>query len=187
MTVHLPFNSEGWIETLRGREREWVLNMNRFRGGSQVIGRFDSMCAPSVEFVSNAEVLATACNPDNSRWMVAMSTAGKRLWNKSRPAIQIWPRLIMAPNGSRFARETLVVTHEVGTLSPLSFDDVKEQRVEVYDAATGKVELTAPASPILDGGGNIAISPSGRVAILDAGAIQVYELPAPEQISPGRH
>ncbi len=37
-----------------------------------------------------------------------------------------------------------------------------------------------PASPILDGGGNVAISPSGkRVAVLNAGAIQVFELPAP--------
>lgn len=179
MTVHLPINSEGWIETLRGKGHEWVLNMNQFRGGSQIIGRFDSMCAPSVEFISNGEALASACDPDNSRWMVALSTQGKRLWNVSRPAVQIWPRLIMAPNGLRLARETLVVTHEVGALSPLSFDDVEEQRVEVYDAATGKVQLTAPASPILDGGGNVAISPSGRrVAILDAGAIQVYELPA---------
>ena len=77
------------------------------------------------------------------------------------------------------ARET-DSTHEVNTFAPLSFDDVKGQLVEVYDAKTGKVDLTAPASPILDGGGNVAISPSAqRVAVLDAGAIQVYELAAP--------
>ena len=63
--------------------------------------------------------------------------------------------------------------------SPLDFDDVKGQLVEVYDAAGGKLALKASASPVLDGGGNVAISPSGkRVAVLDAGAIQVYELPA---------
>ena len=34
-------------------------------------------------------------------------------------------------------------------------------------------------SPILDAGGNVAISPSGRrVAVLNGGAIQVFELPA---------
>jgi len=38
--------------------------------------------------------------------------------------------------------------------------------------------LTTPASPVLDGGGNVAISPSGkREAVLNAGAIQVFELP----------
>lgn len=182
-TVHLPINSEGFVESLRGKGHEWVLNLNYFKGGSRVMGKLDSMCAPSVEFVSDPEVLITTCNPDNSRWMVAMSTDGKRLWNVAKPPTQIWPRLYMAPNGLRLARETLVVTHPIDTFSPLSFDDVQGQLVEVYDAITGKVNLTAPASPILDGGGNVAISPSARrVAVLDAGAIQVYELPA---TSPG--
>ncbi len=180
-TVHLPINSEGWVETLRGRGHEWIFNLNYFRGGSRIIGKIDSMCAPSVEFVSNPEVLVTTCNPDDSRWMVAISTDGKRLWNISKPGTQIWPRLIMAPNGLRLARETLLATHVVNTMSPLSFDDVKAQWVEVYDASSGKIELAAPASPILDGGGNVAISPSARrVAILDEGAIRVYEVAAPE-------
>jgi len=179
-TVHLPINFEGFVETLRGKGHEWSLVLNYFRGGSRVMGSLDSMCAPSVEFVSNPEVLVTTCNPDNSRWMVAMSTDGKRFWNVAKPPTQIWPRLVMAPNGLRFARETLTVTHAVDTFAPLSFDDVTGQLVEVYDAISGRVELTVPASPILDGGGNVAISPSARrVAVLDAGAIQVYELPAP--------
>ncbi len=94
----------------------------------------------------------------------------------------------MAPNGTRLARETLRFTHAVETYSPVSFDDVTGQLVEVYDAITGKVDLTAPASPILDGGGNVAISPSARrVAILDAGAIQVYELPAPVPAPGAKH
>ena len=177
--MHLPINSDGWVETLRGKGHEWILNLNYFRGGSRIIGKVDSMCVPSVEFVSNPEVLVTTCNPDESRWIVAMSTDGKRLWTASKPGTQIWPRLIMAPNGLRFARETLLATHNVNTLSPLSFDDIKAQWVEVYDASSGKMELTAPASPILDGGGNVAISPSARrIAVLDAGAIRVYELPA---------
>jgi hypothetical protein len=51
--------------------------------------------------------------------------------------------------------------------------------VRVFNAANGKVALEAPASPALDSGGNVAISPSGkRVAILNAGAIQVFDLPA---------
>jgi hypothetical protein len=162
--------------------------MNYFRGGSRVIGSLDSMCAPSVEFASDSELLVTTCNPDNSRWMVAMTMDGKRLWNAAKPSAQIWPRLIMAPNGQRLARETLLATHDVSTFAPLSFDDLKGQLVEVFNAATGKVELTAQASPILDGGGNVAISPTARrVAILDAGAIKVYELPATASGQPATH
>jgi hypothetical protein len=187
-TIHLPINTEGYVETLPGKGHEWTLTLKEFRGGSQVIGTIDSMCAPSVDFVSNTEVVITACNPDTSRWIVAMSTEGKRLWNLSKPATQIWPRLIMAPNGLRLARETLLSNHAVNTYSPMSFDDIKGQLVEVYNASTGKTELTATASPILDGGGNVAISPSAkRVAILNAGAIQVYELPDPAFASPSPH
>jgi len=179
-TVHLPINSEGYVETLRGKGYEWVFILRYFKGGDRVVGKIDSVCAPSVEFVSDPEVLVTTCNPDGSRWMVAMSTDGKRLWNASKPPTQIWPRLIMAPNGLRLARETLLSTHAVDAFSPISFDDIKGQLVEVYDATSGKTELTARASPVLDGGGNVAISPSARrVAILDGGAIQVYELPEP--------
>ncbi len=57
-------------------------------------------------------------------------------------------------------------------------EDVKEQSVTVFDAANGDIALVSPLSPILDAGGNVAISPSGRrVALINAGAIQVFELP----------
>jgi hypothetical protein len=187
-TVHLPINSEGYVEILRGKGHEWILNLNSFKGGSRIVGNIDSMCMPMVEFVSDPEFVVTTCNPDNSRWIVAMSTDGKRLWNASKPATQVWPRLIMAPNGLRLARETLVSTHGVNATSPISFEDIKGQLVEVYDATTGKIELTAPASPVLDGGGNIAFSPSSRrVAILEGGAIQVYELPGPAPAPQSAH
>ncbi len=122
----------------------------------------------------------TPALPQGGRDLIALTTDGHRLWDAPAPATQVWPLLVPAPNGSRLARETLTVSHPVGAYDPLSFDDVTGQLVEVYDAAAGTLALKAPASPVLDGGGNVAISPSGRrVAILNGGAIQVYELPAP--------
>ena len=178
--VHLPINSDGYLETLRGRAAEWLLNLNYFGGGSRILGKVDSVCTPSIEFISQHEALASTCDPHGGWGLVAMSTDGRRLWDVESPPTQVWPRLVMAPNGLRLARETLVVSHPVDAYSPLSFDDVKGQLVEVYDAATGRIALKAQASPVLDGGGNVAISPSGRrVAVIDGGAIQVYELPAP--------
>jgi hypothetical protein len=62
-------------------------------------------------------------------------------------------------------------------------EDVQGQMVRVFDSATGKVVMETPIRPIYDGGGNVAVSPSGkRVAILNGDAIQVYELPAPRVI-----
>lgn len=184
-TVHLPINSEGYIETLRGKGREWVLDLDYFTGGDRIVGKVDSNCAPALEFITEKEVLATTCSPDGSRGLVAMTTDGQRLWTASSPPTQIWPRLVVAPNGLRVARETLKVSHAVDLFSPFSLDDLKGQVVEVYSAVNGQLELTAPAGPVLDGGGNVAISPSGkRVAVINAGAIQVYELPQPANGEP---
>ena len=91
----------------------------------------------------------------------------------------IWPLLVMAPDGSRLVRETLAVDRAISAYSPLDTEDIKGQLVRVFDAATGKVALETRAMPPLDGGGNVAISPSGRrVAVLNGGAIEVFELPA---------
>ena len=71
------------------------------------------------------------------------------------------------------------MSRAVTAYSPLDTDDIKGQLVRVFDAATGKVALEAPASPPLDAGGNVAISASGRrVAVLHDGAIEVFDLPA---------
>jgi hypothetical protein len=179
-TVHLPINSDGYLETLRGSGREWILNLKFFSGGSRIVGKLDSSCQPPVEFISLTEALANTCVFQNGRRLVALSTQGQRLWEAASPSTQIWPILVMAPNGSRLARETLTLDHSVEDFAhPLDVQDIKGQLVEVYDSAGGTLLLKAPANPVLDGGGNVAISPSGRrVAILNGGAIQVYELPA---------
>jgi hypothetical protein len=40
--------------------------------------------------------------------------------------------------------------------------------------------METPISPTFDAGGNVALSPSGRrLAVLNAGAIEVFDLPAP--------
>jgi hypothetical protein len=68
----------------------------------------------------------------------------------------------------------------VNASSPLTTEDVKGQSVEIFDAANGKVALAVQVTPALDGGGNVAISPSGRrAAVLNGGFIQLFELPAP--------
>jgi hypothetical protein len=180
--VHLEINSEGYLETLRGKGADWLVNLSFFKGGGKPLAKVDSTCSPASEFVSKQEVLISACTAQGGRRLVALLTNGQRLWETTTPATEIWPQLVMAPNGLRLARETLVVPHAVSPTNPISWDEVKGQLVKVYDAANGKVVLTTPASPVMDAGGNVAISPSGRrVAVIHAGAIEVYDLPAPPE------
>lgn len=179
-TAQLPIGPDGYLETLRGSGRDWVLSLNFFTGGSRTLGKVESSCQPPVMFISRDEALANTCSPQGGRALVAFSTEGRRLWVAPSAATQVWPLVISSLGGSRLARETLTVSHPIDPYSPISFDDVTAQLVEVYDATEGTRKFVAPASPVLDGGGNVAISPSGRrVAVLNAGAIQVYELPAP--------
>ena len=185
-SVHLPINSDGYLESLHGDGEKWVVNLKSFSGGSTVLGRVDSVCSPAFEFVSQSEALVTACSSAGGRKLTAMTTGGLRLWDLQIPGAAIWPLLVMAPDGSRLARETLVVDHSVNAPFSLGAEDVKQQRIQVFDAANGKLALATPASPVLDAGGNLAISPSGRrVAVLNDGAIQIFELPAAPALADG--
>ncbi|MGA9671696.1 MAG: hypothetical protein WBQ94_20970 [Terracidiphilus sp.] len=178
--VHLPLNSDGYLEGLRGNGERWMLNLDYFSGGSRLLGHVDSSCMPAYDFVSEREILITACESSGAHRLEAMDTEGRHLWDVLSPGQGIWPLVVSSQDGLRLVRETLAVKHSVDSLSPIETEDVKGQLVRVFDAATGKVTLAAPAIPALDGGGNMAISPSGRrVAVLNAGAIQVFELPPP--------
>jgi hypothetical protein len=177
--VHLPINADGYLETLRGNGEQWLMNLNYFSGGSMVLGHVTSTCAPNFDFISQQELLVTACDSRGDRRLQAMDTGGHRLWESVMSPQAIWPLLVMSPDGSRLARETLAVNHAINAFSPLNAEDIKGQLVRVFDAATGKVALETRATPPLDGGGNVAISPSGRrVAVVNGGAIEVFELPA---------
>jgi hypothetical protein len=181
--VHLPINSDGYLETLRSRGIAWMLNLNYFNGGSTILGSVDSVCSPMLDFVSPREFLATTCSPGGGPRLVAITTKGHRLWEDPASGSSVWPILVMGPDGSRMARETLTASHSVNASAPLGTDDIKGQAIEVFDAASGKVALRAQASPVFDAGGNVAISPSGRrVAVVMADGIQVFDLPAAPQI-----
>jgi hypothetical protein len=191
--VHLPINTDGYLETLRSTGKAWVLNLNHFDGGSTVLGSVDSVCSPMLDFVSSAEILATTCGANGDPRLVAMTTSGRRLWDDPASNAAVWPLLVMGSDGLRLARETLTASHSVNTFSPLGTDDIKGQDVQVVDAATGKVALRAQANPVFDAGGNVAISPSAlRVAVLMAEGIQIFELPAPPAVpetfvTPAKH
>jgi hypothetical protein len=178
--VHLPISSDGYLEALRSKGMAWLLNLNHFDGGSTILGSVDSLCAPMLDFVSPQIFVVTGCSSSGDPKLVAMASDGRRLWESSPSGPLVWPLLVMSPDGLRLARESLVTDHNVNAFAPLGTDDIKGQAVEIFDAASGKVAMRAQASPVFDAGGNVAISPNGkRVAMVMAGAIQIFDLPPP--------
>jgi len=131
--------------------------------------------------VTDSELLISRCDPQEGWRLKASVTSGKMLWETRIGSNTMWPLLMTDRNGSRVARETLVLKRSAEKYtSGVRIEDVQGQMVRVFDAATGKVVMETPVAPIYDDGGNVAISPSGkRVAILNGDGIHVYELPAP--------
>lgn len=180
--IQLPINSEGYLESSSRNGQQWLLRLRYFSGGGKDLDSMDSTCQPTFGFVSEGEFLVTACDVWGGWDVAAWSTGGDRLWAVRTTDREIWPLLVRSLDGARVARETVVLNHPIKGRRAriLNPEDVKGQVVRVFDAADGMVALESPASPTLDAGGNVAISPSGRrVAVLNDGAIQVFELPAP--------
>jgi hypothetical protein len=178
--VHLPVNSEGYLETLRGRGNVWMMNLNYFDGGSAIIGQVESACPPHFNFLSQRLLLATTCSSLGADRLLAITTGGRRLWEAQASDETVWPLMVWSQDGSRLIREALAVDHPVNSRVPLENEEIKAQIVEILNAADGRVVLETTAAPILDEGGNVALSPSGRrAAVLNAGAIQIFDLPAP--------
>ena len=187
-TSDWPMNSEGYLENLHDKGDQWLLKLNSFSGGSQELTHLESTCPPTYNFVSDSELLLTTCNPDEGWKLRAMLTDGLSLWEARTAMNVMMPLLVVAPNGSRVAREVLLLKRSADKYKHMiGVHDLQGQMVKVFNAADGKMVLESPLTPILDGGGNVAISPSGeRVAILNAGSIEVFQLSAAPPV-PGSH
>jgi hypothetical protein len=156
-----------------------MMNLNYFTGGSRILGHVQSECSPVSDFISQSEIFVSGCEAWGGISFVALTTDGRRLWDEDATSAESWPMYVMSPDGLRLAIETLAVVRPVNTYNPIDSNDVKGQLVRIINAANGDVALETAASPPLDMGGNVAISPSGRrVAVLNDGAIQVFDLPA---------
>ncbi len=186
--VELPMNSQGVLQALQGYSNEWNIRLNSFTGDSKKVAQVVSQCMPALKFVSGDELLATTCKPEGGYGLIGIATNGQLLWQDSTSGYSVWPILRRSDTGLRFLRETLAVTRQIGTFWALDRTDVKAQRVRVFNAADGNVALEATVDPVLDAGGNAAISPSGRrVALLSNGQIQVFNLPAPPPLPAAAH
>lgn len=175
---YVPFNAEGYLDSLSGHGVDWTVEMHLFAGGSRSLGVVKSACRPRLTFISEREVLAAACADMGKNALVAMTAQGKTLWIDLVSDRQIWPTLTSSANGRRFARETLSADAPTD-LIPLDSRNIKCQWLQVLDAATGRMVFESAVSPILDAGGNVALSPSGRrLAVLQGASIQVFELPS---------
>ncbi|HUB28684.1 MAG TPA: hypothetical protein VL967_03265 [Terracidiphilus sp.] len=179
--IQSPINSEGFLNITHDKLDQWSLRLDEFAGTNSVVAHIESTCQPTSSFIAGHEVLIAGCTLTKNRKLSAVSidNPSKQLWEFETPDFLIPPLFATAPDGSDFARETVVLKNPKPAPDTLWIKAVKAQVVRIYDSNTGKALLETKVSPPLDGGGNVAISPSGkRIAVLNTGAIQVFDLPA---------
>jgi hypothetical protein len=179
-TSPASINSEGSLETSHDKLDQWVLSLHSFKGGMTMFSRIESTCLPKAQFASENEILVAGCTVGHVPKLSAVSTGSQLLWEIETPVAFVPPIFAFSQDGSRFARETIVFKHPpTSDTETLWVKAIRGQVVRVFDASSGKMIMETPVSPVLDAGGNMALSPSGRrLAVLHEGAIEVFELPA---------
>ena len=176
--VRPAVGATGTYSALHGNGEQWVVVEHRFDGATRTVDEVTSACMPRLDLLSEKVLLATACTGSGGYTLTALKTGGGVLWTAAETEHATWPQLVTSRGGLRFAREALYVSQPVNSFDPLTTSDIKGQWVRVFDAATGAVVLETPVAPVLDAGGNVALSPSGRrVAVLNGSAVQIFELP----------
>ena len=181
--LHLPLIGDGFVEALPGQKDQYVLQFTPFKGDPKIFGKISSSCQPSA-VVLDADKLSFLTCPakGGDREAVALNLQGETLWQTTWDDRFIWPNYVYPEQGGRFAVGALQLVHPI--LGGPDLENVAGERIQVIDAASGKLQLAVQATPVLGAGQNFSLTADGRkFAVLRDGALEVYDLPpvsAPE-------
>jgi hypothetical protein len=150
-------------------------------GKGENVAQFESSCEPSAKVLNEQAVLILSCRPGHDdRFVAAYSLDRHKLWDGRWQSNFTWPAFRMAQNGASVAISWLAVNHSVSATAAINDEDVQNQVLSVLDSRTGGLRLALLLKPIVSAGGNFALSADGnRLAVLNQGAIEIYDLPAP--------
>jgi hypothetical protein len=180
----IPLIEGGYLETLAGKKDHWLVRYQPFHGDPSVVADVASSCRPTESPLTAKMAFVSICSNGGDHLVQTTTVDGKKLWTYHWDSHYIWPTIAASEDGSRIAFSTLRVSHPVASFDPIDETDFREQRIEVLDADTGKLQLTQFATPILSAGQNYALSPDGRhFALVREGAIELYDLPPSQTIT----
>ena len=159
---------------------QWKIHFHPFYGTEKTLSTVTSTCTPSEDFLSAEVLMLNLCSSRSAdRYVSAVNLEGKELWKGEWDARFVEPNLGLSSGGRNFAISWIVANHPVDASFSLSDGDVQGQAVQVLSTATGHLLLSVNASPVSSAGQNFALSADGsRLAVLNKGAIEVYEVPA---------
>lgn len=186
---NLPANADGFFSSEKLTEERWNVRFHPFgaqqSGAGEIVAQVSSTCQPDEQILSEQSVLVMSCPPKREdRFVAAYALQGHKLWDGRWQSNFAWPSLRMASSGNTVAISWLALGRPVSVFDAFDDGDVQAQVLSVLDSRTGTLRLAMPINPIMSAGGNFALSRDGnRLAILNRGAIEIYDLPpaAPSQ------
>ena len=183
--LRLAVTTTGYIKHEQLPADEWKIHFHPFEGVEKTVITVHSTCTPTEDFIRADLLLLDVCSSKSAdRYVSAVDLAGRELWKGEWDARFIEPNLGLSPQGvsgegENFAISWIVANHPVDAAFSLSDGDVQGQAVQVLNAATGHLLLSVNASPVASAGQNFALSADGtRLAVLNKGSIELYEVPA---------
>ncbi len=183
-------NDTGYLTRNETTPNQWEVRLHPFTDpdpkAGKVVGQVASLCEPDDDLINSSTVLVRTCPIHTADHLTqAFKLDGKHLWDGRWRANFTWPTYATAANGSTFAVGWLGVSHPIDNFDPVSDTDVEAQVIYVLDAKTGGLRLSVAIKPILTAGQNFALSPDGnRLAVLNRGALEVYDVPKAESGPP---
>jgi hypothetical protein len=181
----LPATVDGFFNQEQVKEDVWNVRFHPYEKaeptGGDIIAQVDSACEPSEKVLNEQSVLVLSCpRGHDDRFVAAYSLKSQKLWDGRWQSNFTWPAFRVAQNGTTLAISWLAVNHAVSAMAPIDDSDVQNQILSVLDSRTGSLRLAVLLKPIVSAGGNFALSADGnRLAVLNHGEIEVYDLPPP--------
>ncbi len=181
----LPATVDGFFTQERLKDDVWNIRFHPYEKpeptGGDVVAKIDSACEPSEKVLNQQSVLVLSCpHGHGDRFVSAYSLHSEKLWDGRWQSNFTWPAFRMAQDGQSVAISWLALNHPVSAIDPINDDEVQNQVLSVLDSRTGSLRLALLLRPIVSAGGNFALSADGnRLAVLNHGAVEVYDLPAP--------
>ena len=181
--VDLDATSTGYADTLHKGD-VWLVRYGPSPEQRRNIARVRSRGVPKILYSSdNSLLIGRCCSPEGDYSVSSFSVTGHRLWRQHWDRTRYYPVIAGNSDNSRIAVSSLSHIPYTGTTGNAdSNDDTDfslEQRVEVFETASGAPVFSTRVSPVMLGQQNYSLSPDGRrLATLTDSGIDVYDLPA---------
>ena len=183
----VPATVDGFFTQKQRKEDEWDLRFEPYAkaaagdGEGDPVTHIDSTCEPTAKVLNEQSVLMLSCpHGRDGRYVSAYSLDGRKLWDGHWQSNFTWPAFRVSQNGASVAISWLAVARPVSAHEPIDDDEVQNQVLSVLDSKTGNLRFAMLLKPIVSAGGNFALSADGnRLAVLDHGEVEIYDLPAP--------